>query len=62
VAAVIAKLIIYPNGELANFPLWLRIGSAAIGFAVFLVAGKKLWVGIGTAIILIVIGRVLTAG
>ena len=31
-------------------------------FAVFLVAGKKLWVGIGTAIILIVIGRVLTAG
>ena len=48
--------------NLAEYDQWSQGEEAAIGFAVFLMAGKKLWVGIGTAIILIVIGRVLTAG
>ncbi|MAY61048.1 MAG: branched-chain amino acid transport [Rhizobiales bacterium] len=63
VAAVIAKLIIYPNGTLADFPLWLRVGSAVIGFGVFLAAGsRRPWTGILTAIVLVVVGRLLTAG
>lgn len=56
VAGVIAQLILYPNGELANSPLWLRVGSAITGFAAFLVTGKRLLVGVLVAEILLVSG------
>jgi len=35
VAAVIAKLILFPTGALAGTPAALRLAAAAIGFAVF---------------------------
>ncbi|QRM55550.1 AzlD domain-containing protein [Sinorhizobium sp. BG8] len=41
VAAVIAKLILYPNGVLEHSPLWLRLGSVAFGAAVFFATGKR---------------------
>lgn len=56
VAGVIAQLILYPNGELANSPLWLRVGSALVGFAAFVIAGKRLLVGILVAEALLVSG------
>lgn len=56
VAGVIAQLILYPNGELANSPMWLRIGSAAAGFIVYLIAGKRLLVGIMVAEALLIAG------
>ena len=59
VAAVIAKLVLYPSGELAGFPLMLRLGAAAIGFGVFLVAGKKPWIGILTAVLLLMGGKLI---
>ncbi|MFC4624925.1 AzlD domain-containing protein [Daeguia caeni] len=59
VAGVIAQLILYPNGELANAPLWLRVGSAASGFFAFLLAGKRLLVGIAVAEILLVAGWIM---
>jgi hypothetical protein len=46
VAAVIAKLVIFPSGTLLTVPLGARVGAAAIGFAVYLVAGRRLAVGI----------------
>ncbi|MBU4529665.1 MAG: AzlD domain-containing protein [Hoeflea sp.] len=58
-AAVIAKLIIYPTGELANVPLALRIGAVTAGFAAFLMAGKRTWVGIVTALALLIGGQFL---
>lgn len=56
VAGVIAQLILYPNGALADSPLWLRVGSASAGFAAYLAAGKRLVVGILVAEILLVSG------
>ncbi|MFD1197065.1 AzlD domain-containing protein [Brucella gallinifaecis] len=56
VAGVVAQLILYPNGELANSPMWLRVGAAAAGFAAYLIAGKRLLVGIMVTEILIIIG------
>ncbi len=35
VAAVIAKLILYPTGVLAQSPLWLRLGAVAVGAIAF---------------------------
>jgi len=56
VAGVIAQLILYPNGELANSPMWLRVGSAAAGFVGYLIAGKRLLVGIVVAEALLIAG------
>ena len=46
VAAVIGNLIVFPSGELANSTLLLRAGSIAVGFAVYLAAGKRILAGI----------------
>ncbi|RJG45365.1 AzlD domain-containing protein [Mesorhizobium sp. DCY119] len=46
VAAVIGNLIIFPSGELAGTPVGLRIGAAAIGFAAYMLLGRRVLVGI----------------
>jgi hypothetical protein len=46
VAAVIGNLIVFPSGELADTPLWLRLAAAAAGFAAYLLLGKRVLVGI----------------
>ncbi|KXF77378.1 branched-chain amino acid transport [Paramesorhizobium deserti] len=56
VAAVIAQLILYPTGELASSPIWLRVGAAAGGFAVYLATGKRVLIGVAVAEALLVIG------
>ena len=56
VAGVIAQLILYPNGELANSPMWLRVGSAAAGCVAYLIAGRRLLVGIVVAEALLIAG------
>ncbi|NRP73580.1 hypothetical protein ILFOPFJJ_04488 [Ensifer psoraleae] len=50
VAAVIAKLILYPNGVLEQSPLWLRLGAVALGAIAFFFARQIPAVGIATAI------------
>ena len=46
VAAVIAKMIVLPDGALAEVPIAARVGAAAIGFAAMEWSGRRLWVGI----------------
>lgn len=48
VAALIARLILFPSGALAATPEWLRIGAGAIGFAVAL--GGRRWTFIGIVV------------
>ena len=56
VMAVTSKLIVFPSGTLSESPLWLRVGAAAIGFAVFLLAGRSVAVGVAVPIVLLVAG------
>lgn len=56
VAAVVAKLIVYPTGVLEASPLWLRLGAVAIGAAAFFAAGRKPAIGIGTSIATLAFG------
>ena len=58
-AAVIAKLILYPVGELENVPVVVRLVAVAAGFAAFLAVGKRIWVGIVVALGLLVSGQFL---
>lgn len=46
VAAVIAKLILFPAAALAVVPVYARVGAAACGFGVYLIAGKRLALGV----------------
>nr|WP_037393458.1 AzlD domain-containing protein [Sinorhizobium fredii] len=56
VAAVIAKLILYPTGVLAQSPLWLRVGAVTVGAIAFFVARQKPVAGIATSIAVLAIG------
>ncbi|HTO31986.1 MAG TPA: AzlD domain-containing protein [Pararhizobium sp.] len=56
VAAVIAKLILYPTGVLEHSPLWLRLGAVAAGAFAFFIGGRKPAIGIATAIAVLAMG------
>ncbi|MBB3947771.1 branched-subunit amino acid transport protein [Rhizobium skierniewicense] len=56
VMAVTAKLIVFPTGTLENSPMWLRIGAASLGFAVFLLARQRVLVGVVVPIVLLAVG------
>lgn len=56
VAAVIARLIVFPSGALAETALALRLAAAAIGFAAFLAAGQRIAVGVGVAVAVLIAG------
>ncbi|MGJ8572726.1 MAG: AzlD domain-containing protein [Hoeflea sp.] len=58
-AAVIAKLILYPVGELQNVPVIVRLVAVGVGFAAFLMTGKRIWVGIAVALSLLFGGQLL---
>ena len=53
-AGVIAKLIVFASGDLANLPLALRVGAAVCGFAAFLAVKRSVFVGVavGEAVLL----------
>jgi len=59
VAAVIARLIVFPSGALADTPLALRIGAAAFGFAAFLLGGQRIAVGVGSAVAVLIAGMLM---
>lgn len=50
VAGVVAKLVLYPTGVLAESPVLLRIGATLVGFVAFLLVGKRIYVGILVAL------------
>lgn len=58
-AAVIAKLILYPVGELQNVPVAVRLVAVTTGFGAFLVSGKRIWVGIAVALSLLLGGQLV---
>lgn len=46
VAAVIARLVLYPTGSLVGIPTIVRVGAMVGGFAVYIVFGRKIIAGI----------------
>ena len=46
VAAVIAKLVLYPDGALSMSPVGLRVFAMAAGFASFYLSGQRVLVGV----------------
>jgi Branched-chain amino acid transport protein (AzlD) len=46
IAGVVAKLILFSSGALANIPLGVRLGAAACGFAAFLLVRRSVFAGV----------------
>lgn len=59
VAAVIAKLILYPTGALAATHPAMRVGAAAAGFAVFKAMGNNVLAGVLAAEAILIGGWLL---
>ncbi len=59
VAAVIAKLILFPTGTLAASPDWLRIGAVCFGAACFFAASRRQIVGIVASVGFLAVGLAL---
>jgi Branched-chain amino acid transport protein (AzlD) len=45
-AGVIAKLIIFPPGALADVPIVVRLGAIVCGFVVFLLVRRSIFAGV----------------
>jgi Branched-chain amino acid transport protein (AzlD) len=46
IAGVVAKLILFSNGALANIPLTVRLAAAVCGFVAFLVVKRSVFAGV----------------
>ena len=55
-AGVIAKLILFSSGSLANIPLAVRVTAAVCGFLAFLAVKRSVFVGVVVGEVVLVIG------
>jgi hypothetical protein len=60
-AGVIAKLILFPSGELTLIPLAVRVGAAACGFTAFVTIRRSLLAGVAVGEATLLIGALLFA-
>lgn len=56
VAGVISKLILFPQGILAETPIWLRLAAAGFGFLCFYVARQRVIAGVLAAVGFLITG------
>lgn len=62
VAGVIARLLLFPTGALADSPVFLRIAAIAIGFVAFKLARERVLIGIAAAEVVLIGGWYLLGG
>jgi len=57
-AGVIARLVLFPTGDLASVPLWIRLSTIAVGVAGYFLFRKSVLAGVIVAEIVIVGGAI----
>lgn len=60
VAGVIAQLILYPSGALANSSVYLRLVAAAAGFLAYMFLGRRVIISVIVAEAVLIAGLQLT--
>jgi hypothetical protein len=60
-AGVIAKLILFSSGELANIPVAVRIAAAACAFATYLTINRSVFAGVIAGEVALLLGGFLFA-
>ncbi|MES0881735.1 AzlD domain-containing protein [Roseibium sp. SCP14] len=59
VAGLISKLILFPQGILAETPLWLRLVATGLGFGAFFLSRQRVIVGVLAAEVCLIGGWLL---
>lgn len=56
VAGLVARIVLFPVGAMALAPLPGRLGAVAVGFGVFMLLGRNVFIGIlaGLAVLVVV--------
>jgi hypothetical protein len=62
VAGVIARLVLFPSGDLVGVPLAIRAGAAAVSFLVYFLARRSMLVGVLAGEAIMIAGAYFTAG
>jgi hypothetical protein len=60
-AGVIAKLVVFSTGALADIPLAVRLGAAVCGFLAFLAARRSVFAGVAAAEAALLLGGFIFA-
>jgi branched-subunit amino acid transport protein AzlD len=60
VAGVIMKLVLFPTGDLAAVPLWLRGGAVVLSFAAYFVCRRSMLIGVLAGEALLITGAYFT--
>jgi hypothetical protein len=55
-AGVIAKIVLFAPGTLADIPLTIRVGAVIVGFAAFLAVRRSVFVGVAVGEIALMTG------
>jgi hypothetical protein len=61
VAALCARLLVFPTGALAQSPLGVRVLALAVGIAAYFFFGRRLGPGIGASLMVLLGGLLLAA-
>lgn len=59
VAAMVARLVLFPAGALAHVSLPLRLAASALALGVFFAAGRTPWIGVVSGAGLIAVGKLI---
>jgi hypothetical protein len=62
VAGVIARLVLFPSGDLVGVPLAIRAGAVAVSFLVYFLARRSMLVGVLAGEAIMIAGAYFTAG
>jgi len=60
-AAVIAKILLFPPGSLAAVPMIVRVGAIVAGFAAFLLVRRSVFAGVAAGEVVLTFGAWLHA-
>jgi hypothetical protein len=55
-AGVVAKIILFPPGGLADVPLSVRLAAMAVGFAAFAAARRSVFIGVLAGEVTLILG------
>jgi Branched-chain amino acid transport protein (AzlD) len=59
ITGVVAKLVVFSGGELAGFPLAVRLAAATGGFAAFAIFRRSVFAGVAAGEGLLIVGGLL---
>lgn len=59
VAGLVARIVIFPTGELANISIYARVGAFLGGIVVYFLTGRIMAIGVAASVAMLIAGHLL---